>query len=46
MVFQHFSLFDALSAAENIALALNTGETVDEIAAKAERVSAGLRFAA
>jgi general nucleoside transport system ATP-binding protein len=39
MVFQHFSLFDALSAAENIALALNTGETVDEIAAKAKRVS-------
>ncbi|MGB8817125.1 MAG: ABC transporter ATP-binding protein [Rhizobiaceae bacterium] len=40
MVFQHFSLFDALSAAENIALALSTGESVEAIAEKARSVSA------
>ena len=40
MVFQHFSLFDALSAAENIALALSAGESVEVIAEKARSVSA------
>lgn len=39
MVFQHFSLFDALSAAENIALALNDGASVAEIGVKAKTIS-------
>ena len=39
MVFQHFSLFDALTAAENIALSLPGGEKVDAIAEKARAVS-------
>ncbi len=39
MVFQHFSLFDALSAAENIALALSGDASVAEIAEKARTIS-------
>jgi general nucleoside transport system ATP-binding protein len=39
MVFQHFSLFDALTAAENIALALEETASVDEIGARAKAVS-------
>ena len=35
MVFQHFSLFDALTAAENIALSLKTEIPLSEIAEKA-----------
>jgi general nucleoside transport system ATP-binding protein len=39
MVFQHFSLFDALTAAENIALALDGHETPIAIGEKARSVS-------
>ncbi len=39
MVFQHFSLFDALSAAENIALALSGSASVAETAEKARTIS-------
>lgn len=39
MVFQHFSLFDALTVAENVALALDTSEPVPAIAARLEAVS-------
>ena len=39
MVFQHFSLFDPLSAAENIALSLDTGESQADIAQKAKELS-------
>ena len=39
MVFQHFSLFDALSAAENIALSLDEGASVSDIANQAGRLS-------
>ncbi len=39
MVFQHFSLFDALSAAENIALALSGDASVVDIAEKARTIS-------
>jgi ABC-type uncharacterized transport system ATPase subunit len=39
MVFQHFSLFDALTAAENIMLSLDDDTTIVEIAEKARDVS-------
>jgi len=39
MVFQHFSLFDALTAAENIALSLDDGSPIGTIAAKAKALS-------
>ena len=39
MVFQHFSLFDALTVAENVALALDTAEPVASIAARLAQVS-------
>jgi ABC-type uncharacterized transport system ATPase subunit len=39
MVFQHFSLFEALSAAENIALSLNDKTPIATIAAKAQALS-------
>ena len=39
MVFQHFSLFEALTAAENIALSLNDGSPISSIAAKARALS-------
>ncbi len=40
MVFQHFSLFDALTAAENIALSLDRTTPIGTIAAKARDLSA------
>jgi ABC-type uncharacterized transport system ATPase subunit len=40
MVFQHFSLFESLSAAENIALSLGGDVALAHIAAEAKRVSA------
>jgi simple sugar transport system ATP-binding protein len=40
MVFQHFSLFDALTAAENIALSLDRETPIDEIAERARELSA------
>ncbi|QKV18134.1 ABC transporter ATP-binding protein [Oricola thermophila] len=39
MVFQHFSLFESLSAAENIALSLGADVPLAQIAAEAQRVS-------
>jgi simple sugar transport system ATP-binding protein len=39
MVFQHFSLFDALTAAENIALALDDGAPIAAIADNARKLS-------
>ena len=39
MVFQHFSLFEALTAAENIALSLDDGSPINQIAAKARALS-------
>jgi ABC-type uncharacterized transport system ATPase subunit len=39
MVFQHFSLFDALTAAENIALSLDGDTPIATIAAKAQALS-------
>lgn len=39
MVFQHFSLFEALTAAENIALSLDTETPIATIAEKAREVS-------
>jgi ABC-type uncharacterized transport system ATPase subunit len=39
MVFQHFSLFDALTAAENIMLSLDDDTSIIEIAEKAHRLS-------
>ncbi|WP_274629047.1 ABC transporter ATP-binding protein [Arvimicrobium flavum] len=39
MVFQHFSLFDALTAAENIALSLDRETPISTIAAKARDLS-------
>jgi len=39
MVFQHFSLFEALSAAENIALSLDDQTPISTIAAKAQALS-------
>ncbi|MEM1365531.1 MAG: ABC transporter ATP-binding protein [Pseudomonadota bacterium] len=40
MVFQHFSLFEALTVAENIALALPPGQSLKNISERAERTSA------
>ncbi len=40
MVFQHFSLFEALTAAENIALSLDSSTPIQAIAEKARDVSA------
>ena len=40
MVFQHFSLFEALSAAENIALSLDRETPIAEIAERARELSA------
>lgn len=39
MVFQHFSLFEALTAAENIALSLDAETPISTIAAKAKALS-------
>jgi general nucleoside transport system ATP-binding protein len=39
MVFQHFSLFEALTAAENIALSLDKAIPISEIAGKARSLS-------
>ena len=39
MVFQHFSLFEALTAAENIALSLDKTTPISQIAGKAKSVS-------
>ncbi len=39
MVFQHFSLFDALTVAENIALALEAGTSVADLKGKVATVS-------
>ena len=39
MVFQHFSLFEALTAAENIALSLDAKTPISTIAAKAKALS-------
>ncbi|MDO9306822.1 MAG: ATP-binding cassette domain-containing protein, partial [Mesorhizobium sp.] len=39
MVFQHFSLFEALTAAENIALSLDSTTPLSAIAAKAKELS-------
>ncbi|WP_147178093.1 ABC transporter ATP-binding protein [Ciceribacter naphthalenivorans] len=39
MVFQHFSLFEALTVAENIALALDEKISIDEISQKAAELS-------
>lgn len=39
MVFQHFSLFEALTVAENIALALDENVSIDEISQKAAELS-------
>jgi ABC-type uncharacterized transport system ATPase subunit len=39
MVFQHFSLFEALSAAENIALSLDDDTAIGTVAAKARALS-------
>lgn len=39
MVFQHFSLFEALTVAENIALALDEKVSIDEISLKAAELS-------
>ena len=40
MVFQHFSLFQALTVAENIALALPPGESLADLAERVRRLSA------
>ncbi len=39
MVFQHFSLFEALSVSENIALSLSDGETLEDVTQKAKELS-------
>jgi simple sugar transport system ATP-binding protein len=39
MVFQHFSLFDNLTVAENVALALDAAEPVPAVAARLDKVS-------
>ncbi|WP_265518876.1 ABC transporter ATP-binding protein [Nitratireductor luteus] len=39
MVFQHFSLFDALTAAENIMLSLEDGAQINTVAERARKVS-------
>ncbi len=40
MVFQHFSLFQALTVAENIALALPGGESIADLSARVRQMSA------
>lgn len=40
MVFQHFSLFDLLSVAENISLAIDEKHNIDELSRQIEEVSA------
>lgn len=40
MVFQHFSLFQALTVAENIALALPPGESIEALSARVREMSA------
>ncbi len=44
MVFQHFSLFDALTVAENVALALDGNEDVASVAARLVAVSRAYRL--
>jgi general nucleoside transport system ATP-binding protein len=39
MVFQHFSLFESLTVAENIALGLGAAETIAELTARIEEIS-------
>src|SRR5947209_10373793 len=39
MVFQHFSLFDNLTVAENVALGLDGGEPLKQVSARLEQVS-------
>ena len=39
MVFQHFSLFDNLTVAENVALGLDSGESFKDMSARLEQVS-------
>ncbi|MGB0865952.1 MAG: ABC transporter ATP-binding protein [Granulosicoccaceae bacterium] len=39
MVFQHFSLFEALSAAENIALSLDDAPPMDQLTERAQQLS-------
>lgn len=39
MVFQHFSLFDALNVAENVALALPNDQHVNDVSANLSRIS-------
>ena len=39
MVFQHFSLFEALTVAENIALSLSPGISLSKVAEEASRLS-------
>ena len=45
MVFQHFSLFDNLTVAENIALALPTSERLETIPARIAEISRAYGFA-
>jgi simple sugar transport system ATP-binding protein len=40
MVFQHFSLFNALTVAENVALALPPGKSLKQVAKELEEISA------
>ncbi len=40
MVFQHFSLFEAMNVTENIALAMESGVAMDKLAVKIRKVSA------
>ena len=46
MVFQHFSLFEALSAAENIALSLDDDTAIGTVAAKARALLKGRPYVA
>ena len=46
MVFQHFSLFDNLTVAENVALGLDGKESFKDMSARLEQVSQHLRPAA
>ena len=39
MVFQHFSLFDALTVAENIALAMPPGENIEDLSERVRAMS-------
>ena len=39
MVFQHFSLFEALTAAENILLSLDDSTSITDLAGKAQEIS-------